>query len=200
MTKTRVVLTDGDGDDHVVTVTGLARDEWAKVLDAHQPRPKSTDTAWNEATFPPALIARCTGLSVALVTSWWQETPPDASDVVFEACLRQSDTGNVEWAIRRLRSNPRILLEVRAATRAGLPRGEFLQWSGEDQDFLIAWTSIENDMCPGGCGVARADMQNPTAYTAVKSKCLWCQQLELTRESIPAEDRGHTHATLISKG
>jgi len=198
MTTRTVMLVDGEGVEHPLTVTGIPRAEWAALVDRHPPRPKSDDRLWNPVTFPPALIAACTGLTVAEATEFWDGSANDQAYEVYEAALRVASPGGVDWAIERLRANGRTFSEVKAATRVGIPRSAFLEWPSDDQDYVIALLALEGDTCPGQCGASRSEMNDPTAHRVVKSTCIWCRQLEATRDEVQPEARAYTHVTLIT--
>lgn len=190
-------ITDDEGRRQKINVRRLSRKEWSSLILNHGPRAGTNDRVWNTHDFPPALIAASTGIDVATARRWWNDAPEDESNGLFETCLRLSSPGSADWAVRALSTNSRLLAEVQAAARLGIPHSTFVAWSVEDQDLAIALGLAENDRCPGGCGVTRAEMQDPTAYKVVTSRCVWCQQLNAAREEMAAEDRSHRHVTLI---
>lgn len=188
---------EGDGVEAVdVPVTGLTREAWAELVDAHPPRPKSSDRAWNEDTFPPALIAACTGAAPHSAALWWDEAPEGDAWDLFEECLRKSTPGSVEWAVARLRRNPRRRAEVEAAVRLGIPPSEFLRWPNRDQDLVIALAELEADVCPG-CGVPNAERENVAAYTTKLVRCVHCKQEHEARADIPDDSRAFVRAKLV---
>lgn len=195
----QVHIVDADGVSHAVTVEGMSRDKWAALVDKHPPRRDGEDRLWNGVTFPPALIAACTGIPRSQAETWWRDAANDSAYDVYEACLRVASPGSVDWAIERLRTNGRTFSEVKAATRLGVSRTDFLKMPADDQDFVIAMLALEGDTCPGGCGVSRSEMSNPVAYQTAKSTCIWCRQLDLARDEVQPEARSYTHITLVPK-
>lgn len=199
--RTRHVRIAGPDDAPLtVIIKRLDRPRWSELVAAHPPRQGTSDRLWNEVSFPPALIAASTGLTVDETRAWWEDTPELDGNDLYEACLRLSSPGTVEWAVRRLKGNSRLMAEVQASMRAGISHAQFLEWPDDSQDLAIALSIVENDRCPGGCGASRTEMQNPLAFTVGTTRCVWCQQLEVEREKIRAEDRGHRHVILLPKG
>lgn len=90
----------GDGARAVFHIRSLSRTRYRELLDDHPPRPNTDDKDWNEATFPPALLAECTtkvvyekgddsdeidGLTVEEATAMWEEWEAGLVQVV-NAC------------------------------------------------------------------------------------------------------------------
>jgi|SRR5690606_31136450 len=192
-----VRIEEADGESSKITISRLDRASWSELVAKHPPRPNSKDELWNEKTFPQALIAASTGLKPQAARTWWENAPESEANKLYTECLNYSSPGSVAWAVDRMRANSRLMAEVQAAMRAGLSHAEFLTWPDDSQDLAIALALVENDHCPGGCGAKRAEMQNPLAYKVVTSRCVWCQQLAVEKDNIPAEDRGHRHVTLL---
>lgn len=182
-----------DGTPRDVTVRGLTRARWAQLLDKHPPR--EGEEQWNEDTFPPALIAECTGLPLNEVTTWWDESTADAAEELLGECLRVAYPGSIEWAVRLLRRNSRRLLEVRAAARLGLGWSAFTTLPADDQDLVMAEMQIAADVCPN-CGVPSDGMQDPTAATVAYRRCLHCQAKAEASAAIPENERGFVHVYL----
>lgn len=189
----RLWLPTGEPAD--VTVRGLDRQQWRDLLEKHPPR--NADEAFNEDTFPPALIAACTGLAGA--EQWWEESPVDAAEDLFTECLRLSNPGSWAWASRALSRDGRLAAEVALATSMGIPHSAFLAWPDRDQDLALAQHAREGDHCPG-CGVPEAAMQDPTAAEPVTRRCLHCQAKASAIENIPAEMRGFVHVFVVPSG
>lgn len=184
----------GDGD--VIEITPLARPAFARLLDAH-PAPADSDGLWAE-TFPPALIAACTGFTVEEATEWWDETTSDSALILFEECHRACYPGSYDAAVHVLRTNERRLLEVRAAMRAGISYDAFMEWSPRSQDMALAFMTIEADVC-AGCGVPKGDVMDRGAWKPDVYACVHCRNMDATRDKISDEDRGSTHVRLVRK-
>ncbi|QZN86877.1 hypothetical protein [Cellulomonas sp. C5510] len=182
-----------DGAPHDVTVRGLGRARWAALLDKHPPR--DGEDQWNEDTFPPALIAECTGRPLVEVTSWWDESTADAAEELLGECLRVAYPGSIEWAVRLLRRNPRRLMEVRCASRIGVSHSAFLAFPPDDQDLAMAEMQIVGDVCPG-CGVPSDAMQNPAAAEVKYRRCMHCQAKAEATAAIPEPERPFVHVYL----
>ena len=191
----RVWLPTGEPAD--ITVHGLTRPQWTALLDGHPPR--DGETGWNEDTFPPALIAACTGFPVADAATWWQESPEDAAEAVFAECLRLAVPGSWEWAKRLLARNPRRLAEVELCNHMGIAHSVFLTWVGDDQDLALAAHEVNRDHCPG-CGVPEAAMGDPEAAELVIRPCLHCQARAARLDDIPADRRGYVHVFVVPTG
>ena len=191
----RVWLPDGTGAD--ITVTGLSRADWSVLLQEHPPR--EGEEAWNEATFAPALIAACTGFTIGEATVFWDESPIDAAEDLFSECLRTSNPGSYEWAVRRLRRNGRLAAEVALCVQMGLPHSVFTAWSDRDQDLALASASLERDHCPG-CGAPEAAMSDPSKADVIVRTCWMCQARDAQLEAIPPEQRSHTHVMVVPAG
>jgi hypothetical protein len=192
------MLTRDDDDNEVeILVAALSRLEWQKLLDAHPARPDSDDSLWNEATFPPALIAACTGRPLDEAREWYEESSASDGDQLFEECLRASAPGSVAFYVRLLRENPRRYVEAATALSMGIPLSKFLSWSPEDQDWAIAVREVDGDVCPGGCGAPNKDRENYEAFVVEHMRCVNCQKLEAARNEVPADQKGHVHVRLV---
>jgi len=189
----RVYGDDGQSVDY--QVTGLDRQSWSDIVSSHPPR--DTDPGvWNADTFPPALIAACTGVSRGEAKSWWDEAPMMDAEQLFTECVQMSSPGTYIWATNRLKTNSRMHAEVEAAIELGIAPSVFRAWSTDDQDYVLAAIEMRADRCPG-CNVPKADQRDPSAWTTDYSTCLHCKQRQTASEEIPDEQRSYTHVSLV---
>lgn len=184
----------GEGD--TVEIRPLSRADYAAILDRY-PAPQGSEGLWSD-DFAPALIQACTDLPMDHVQEWWDDTTTDAAYSLFEACVKACDPGSYDAALHVLRTNPRRLLEVQTAMRAGISHHEFLQWPVASQDLALALNVVEADQCPG-CGVPREDMMNKKKWRVAASACVHCRALDEARDSIDSDERGSTHVRLVRK-
>lgn len=191
-----VTIHDDDGEPIKVIVNGVDRVTWSAILDAHPPREGTDDVRWNSVTFPPALIAACTGTPLVEARQMWEDLPQEDGDALFDECLRRSSPVLVDWAVRRLQQNPRTRAEVRAAMQLGISRTEFLTWPEDDQDYVIAAMLMEANVCPGGCGTPLDKIKDPTAYKTRSYECRQCMILDSAREMVPKDARSYVHVVL----
>lgn len=185
----RLETPDGPVD---LPVKGLDRAQYQSLLDAHPP---VAGGPWNEVTFPPALIAECTGFPIDEATVWWNETPEPEAFAVFDECLRRSTPGSYEWATSVLLRNSRREEEVRAAMTMGIPLSVFLGWPQDDQDFALARLALDAERCPG-CSTP-VNSRHRGEYAVKRRICGSCAELEDARALIPEDQRGYTHVSLI---
>lgn len=198
--QTLLVLTDDDGGETRLPISGLDRLAYDRLLAGHPPRPREK-SLWNEATFPPALIAACTGQSLAETELLWERGEVDEAEEILEACVRLSAPGSWEWAKRRLLRDPRLRLELRFCGKAGVSHSHFLGgprlFTDDDQDLALASLDLDLDRCPGECGVPTAAMNDPDAASVEQLTCIHCEQLEIARKSIPPEERDRVHVFVV---
>lgn len=176
-------------------VTGVHRWEYDLLLEQHPPRPAEL-APFNEATFPPALLAACTGQPVEVTDRWWQTWPADTADDVFETCHRLSAPGAIDWATRRLQRDARLRLEVRYCNAHGLPHDTFLRWPDRSQDLALAGYLLEQNRCPG-CGVPADAMDDPDAADVEQQECVHCDLREQVAKAVPEGDRSRIHTYVV---
>lgn len=194
-----LTLADDAGESLHLTVTGLDRLAFDQLVEDHAPRP-GEDLLWNDATFPPELIAACTGRSLAWAEHFWHASEVDEAEDVFEVCLRQSGPGLWTWATWRLQRDPRVRLELRLCNKAGISHSHFLGgprvWTERDRDLALAALELDLDRCPG-CGVAREDMQDPDAAEIVQDSCVHCELKAHMWNAIPEAERDRVHLMVV---
>ena len=183
-----------DGIPGEVTVRGISRTAWAELVDAHPPIEGEAD--WNHETFPPALIAACTGFSEVEAAEWWDETTPDSADDVFTECLRLSAPGSLTWAVHLLHRNTRLAAEVGLCVQMGISHDVFTTWSPRAQDLALGSTFRAADTCPG-CGCPSEAMTDQSKAEVVSRICFQCRDVTAANASMPEEARGWTHLMVI---
>lgn len=184
-----------DDGPHEIDVTGIGRQEWRELFDAHPPRPED-DAPWNDETFPPALISACANMSLRLARKAWHQWPEDAAESLFHECLRLSAPKDFSWAAEVLRRNPRRAAEVRASMEMRIPLSEFLSWPTDDQDMVLA--AMERDaMRCSGCGMPDEDTKRPGQWFYETRVCEVCKLRHLGHEDIPASERAFTHLEIV---
>lgn len=183
-----------DGEDVVLLqVAGLEPDSWAALIDQHPPvAGDPPGLAWSEQTFPAALIAACCGVPLEQATALWDEGTEDVAVPLLELCLVLSSPGSVDWAIRRLAGDERLLLELDYCAPRGIAHDAFLGWSQRSQDLALAWMLQKAARCPG-CGTPFGDMGDPLAAEAELKRCEVCTLKGEVERSIPEGERGHIH-------
>lgn len=194
-----LVLTDDDERTEHLTVTGLDRLAFDRLVEDHPPKPGER-LLWNEHTFPPELIAACTGRTVAWATEFWHNGEIDATEDVLETCIRLSGPGLWTWASWRLRRDPRLSMELRLCNKAGISHSHFLggpaEWTDRDRDLALAALEADLDRCPG-CGVRREDMQNPDAADVEQFPCVHCELKAQMWAAIPDGERNRVHLSVV---
>jgi hypothetical protein len=185
---------DDDGQAAIrVTVTGLPRTTWDRLIDAHQPE-AGAGGAWNPDTFLPALVAACTGLPETVAGQYADDT--EIGPELVDACLRLSAPQPWTWARRRLDTDPLLAVELGYCTRAGIPHSVFASWQGRDRDLALAFAEWDGDRCPG-CGVPGCDMGAPDAWRPAARECAHCRSLRDYEAAMPDGRRGWTHPRLL---
>jgi hypothetical protein len=191
-----LVLTDVDGGETQLTVTGLDRLAYDRLLADHPPRHDRAEL-WNEETFSPALISACTGRSDLWAEQFWVEAAVDEAETVMQECVALSAPGSWDWAKRRLLRDLRLRTELRLCLKAGIPHSHFLGgplgWTDDDQDLALASFELDADRCPGPCGMPTSAMQDPDAGAVEQVSCVHCEQLALARKQVPDEERDRIH-------
>lgn len=194
--RTILTLADDEGVEQRLDVVGLDRLAFDRLLAEHPPR-LAEKSLWNDVTFPPALISACTGLPPTAAARYWTDGPVDETDDVLEACVELSAPGSWVWAKQRLLRDPRLRMEMRVCTRAGIPHSHFLGgplvWTDDDQDLALAAYELEQDRCPG-CGIHTEAMKDPDAARIEQFECFWCEQLDAAREAVPTEAKNRVHS------
>lgn len=185
------VVVDGASVD--IAVRQISRLAWARLRDAH---PSAKGGLWDEDTFPPALIAACTGFTLEQAREAWDHWPATDAEALFAACIRASAPASWQWATERFRVDGRLALEVRVASRMGIAHSVFASWSSRDQDLALASAEAEASRCPG-CGAPAAAMRDPRKADVIVESCLMCQAKAAAVDSIPPEQRGHTHVMVV---
>jgi hypothetical protein len=78
----------------------------------------------------------------------------------------------------------------------GIPYSEFMSWSSEDIERVLAFQLYKSEICPQ-CGTKDEDwvddkgraLDEPV-YEAATVRCFGCQQIETLRDSIPSGQKG----------
>lgn len=180
--------------DRVLLVSPLDPIAYAALVDGHPPdRSDPPGLGWSQQTFPPALIAACTGADVADADRAWRTWPADVVESLLELCLELCSPGSIDWALRRLDDDARLALELEYCAPRGVAHDVFLGWARRSQDLALAWTVRRADRCPG-CGVPTADMDDPLAAEVDLRRCETCGHRKQVTGSVPEDERDTIHA------
>lgn len=182
-----------DDGPQIVQILALDRQRYRSILDAHPPR-EGEDTPWNDDTFPPTLIAACTGWSMMTSRRAWNQWPTGDAEGLFIECLRTSAPGALTWASDLLRRNGRRSLEVKASMQLGIPTSAFLGWPKDDQDLVLA--ALEADARRCECGVDIDDTRKTGKYRVEYRRCEVCKLRHDALEEIASEQRAFVHIEL----
>jgi len=173
-----------------VPVRGLSRKEWAQVC---------YTAPLDDESFPPALIAACTGMTLEAAQFAWDEWPTLTAEGLFDKCLELSQPGTWDWAKQALLSHSRLMIELTVCETYSIPHSVFLEWPDTDQDLAIAAFMERKDHCPG-CGAPSEAMDNPTLAKITARRCLKCVELKGVRDSIPESERSFNHLNVVRSG
>jgi hypothetical protein len=186
-----------EGVDFVVRA--LEPTEWADLVAAH-PSPDRR-FRYDQATLHPALIqASVISPAVDLDFACQLADDPDVGEELIDGCLKLSAPGSLERAKRQLAAEPRLMAEVGACARMGIPHDQFLTWSPVSRDLLLAWCELKDaPTCPG-CGVPQADMKKPFTWEPDVLGCTHCDTKHRAQESITEGNRHREHVVLVPAG
>lgn len=193
-----LTLADDDGPGGVVRVEGLDRFEFDVLLEKHPAR-DGEQMPWNDVTFPPELLARCCGWTLQDAVNFWNDTPVDEAEDVFEVAVRLSAPGSWAWATRRLLQDPRLRMELRLCNQAGIDIEDFHRRSERSQDLALASYVLDLDRCPG-CGVPSAGMTEEDAASVQVLSCVHCDARAAVQQDIPDEARDRVHVVVVPVG
>lgn len=177
-----------------IEVTGLDRQSFRVLVDAHLPRPED-EALWNEYTFPPALIAACTALTKRAALEAYLEWPELEAEMLFVECLAKCLSSSLAGPRALLRRNPRRALELRASMQMGIPLSKFLGWPEADQDLVLAALDEDANRC--SCGAPMEDTKKIGRFRVEYRTCSVCRMRDDAQQEIPSEQRAYTHVEMI---
>ena len=183
-----------DDGEEIVQILPIGRQQYRSLADAHPPA-EGDDTPWNDITFPPALIAACTGWSMMTSRRAWNQWPTGDAENLFIECLRESAPGPLTWAHDLLRRNGRRSLEVKASMQMGIPTSVFLAWPKDDQDLVLAALEADANRCE--CGVNIDEGRKIGKYKVGYRRCEVCKIRHDANEDIASEERSYVHVELL---
>lgn len=206
MPRTANLAWADDVGEHVLTLHGLGREAFERLMVDHPPTHADGKVAWDD-DFCAALVAGTSGLPAEVVAEMREEWTDGDWRTVAQAALGVSDGATGHWGslADRLEWDERFREELAYCVPLGIPHSVFLAWPPDDQDKALAYLRHRAEYC--SCGTRTRDWKNldgsPNyfSFVATSETCLGCEAIEIQQDNIadnlPKEHRRGVKTWLI---